>query len=119
MSSQLGAWWLSVALGNTTVLHHPRGSEYRSRDCNPLKVGGAVFHMPVLHPSVRAFPVTQIGVILRDSNGIAQVNAVTGSKILRLLKANGENKHTRPLAPDFAVKGARSSSSLGILCSFE
>ncbi|CAN0320651.1 unnamed protein product, partial [Laminaria digitata] len=31
----------------------------------------------------------QIGVILRDSNGIAQVRAITGSKILRVLKANG------------------------------
>lgn len=28
--------------------------------------------------------------ILRDSNGIAQVRAITGSKILRVLKANGE-----------------------------
>ena len=33
---------------------------------------------------------SQIGVILRDSHGIAQVKAVTGNKILRLLKANGE-----------------------------
>ncbi len=32
---------------------------------------------------------SQIGVILRDSNGIAQVKAVTGSKILRMLKKNG------------------------------
>ncbi|CAM9931571.1 unnamed protein product [Ascophyllum nodosum] len=31
----------------------------------------------------------QIGVILRDSNGIAQVKAITGAKILRLLKSNG------------------------------
>jgi len=30
-----------------------------------------------------------IGVILRDSHGIAQVKSVTGSKILRLLKKNG------------------------------
>jgi len=29
---------------------------------------------------------SQIGVILRDSNGIAQVKSVTGSKILRILK---------------------------------
>ena len=36
---------------------------------------------------------SQIGVILRDSNGIAQVSSVTGSKILRLLKKNG-------MAPD-------------------
>lgn len=34
-----------------------------------------------------------IGVILRDSHGIAQVRFVTGNKILRVLKAKG-------LAPD-------------------
>ncbi|KAI1128919.1 40S ribosomal protein S13 [Nemania abortiva] len=32
---------------------------------------------------------SQIGVILRDSHGIAQVKAVTGNKILRILKSNG------------------------------
>ncbi|RYP24790.1 hypothetical protein DL765_000336 [Monosporascus sp. GIB2] len=32
---------------------------------------------------------SQIGVILRDSHGIAQVRIVTGNKILRILKANG------------------------------
>ncbi|CAN0090995.1 unnamed protein product [Heterosigma akashiwo] len=32
---------------------------------------------------------SQIGVMLRDSNGIAQVKSVTGSKILRILKKNG------------------------------
>eukprot|EP00735_Rhodelphis_limneticus_P009234 TRINITY_DN2627_c0_g1::TRINITY_DN2627_c0_g1_i1::g.26046::m.26046 TRINITY_DN2627_c0_g1::TRINITY_DN2627_c0_g1_i1::g.26046 ORF type:complete len:162 (+),score=49.95,sp/P59224/RS132_ARATH/84.11/6e-89,Ribosomal_S13_N/PF08069.7/5.1e-29,Ribosomal_S13_N/PF08069.7/1.9e+03,Ribosomal_S15/PF00312.17/4.2e-22 TRINITY_DN2627_c0_g1_i1:32-487(+) len=32
---------------------------------------------------------SQIGVILRDSHGIAQVKSVTGNKILRILKANG------------------------------
>ena len=32
---------------------------------------------------------SQIGVILRDSHGIAQVKAVTGQKILRLMKKNG------------------------------
>ncbi|GMH83647.1 hypothetical protein TrVE_jg2195 [Triparma verrucosa] len=36
---------------------------------------------------------SQIGVQLRDSNGIAQVRSITGQKILRILKANG-------LAPD-------------------
>lgn len=34
---------------------------------------------------------SQIGVILRDSHGIAQVKSVTGSKILRILKAHGES----------------------------
>ena len=33
---------------------------------------------------------SQIGVILRDSHGIAQVKSVTGNKILRILKAHGE-----------------------------
>ncbi|KAI1266871.1 40S ribosomal protein S13 [Xylariaceae sp. FL1019] len=32
---------------------------------------------------------SQIGVILRDSHGISQVKAVTGNKILRILKGNG------------------------------
>merc|ERR1712141_438897 len=32
---------------------------------------------------------SQIGVILRDSYGIPQVSSVTGTKILRILKANG------------------------------
>lgn len=36
---------------------------------------------------------SQIGVILRDSHGIAQVKNVTGSKILRILKAHGLAPH--------------------------
>ncbi|MQL97507.1 hypothetical protein Taro_030197 [Colocasia esculenta] len=32
---------------------------------------------------------SQIGVILRDSHGVAQVKSVTGNKILRILKAHG------------------------------
>jgi len=32
---------------------------------------------------------SQIGVVLRDSMGIAQVNSITGSKILRILKTAG------------------------------
>ncbi|KAM7193485.1 Ribosomal S13/S15 N-terminal domain containing protein [Naviculisporaceae sp. PSN 640] len=32
---------------------------------------------------------SQIGVVLRDSHGIAQVKNVTGNKILRILKGNG------------------------------
>lgn len=32
---------------------------------------------------------SQIGVILRDSHGIGKVKFVTGSKVLRILKANG------------------------------
>ncbi|RMX70991.1 hypothetical protein D0869_16090 [Hortaea werneckii] len=32
---------------------------------------------------------SQIGVVLRDSHGVAQVKIVTGNKILRILKGNG------------------------------
>ncbi|KAF2151837.1 putative 40S ribosomal protein S13 [Myriangium duriaei CBS 260.36] len=32
---------------------------------------------------------SQIGVVLRDSHGIAQVKIVTGNKILRILRSNG------------------------------
>merc|ERR1712227_137918 len=32
---------------------------------------------------------SQIGVFLRDSEGVAQVEAITGTKVLRILKANG------------------------------
>jgi small subunit ribosomal protein S13e len=33
---------------------------------------------------------SQIGVALRDSHGIPQVKSVTGSKILRILRGQGE-----------------------------
>ena len=39
--------------------------------------------------TIIAFLMLVIGVILRDSHGIAQVKTVTGSKILRILKAHG------------------------------
>ncbi|KAF2013496.1 40S ribosomal protein S13 [Aaosphaeria arxii CBS 175.79] len=32
---------------------------------------------------------SQIGVVLRDSHGVAQVKVVTGNKILRILKSHG------------------------------
>ena len=32
---------------------------------------------------------SQIGVILRDQNGIPLVKSITGTKIIRILKANG------------------------------
>jgi len=38
----------------------------------------------------RGLSPSQIGVILRDSHGIPQVKSVTGNKILRILKSNGE-----------------------------
>merc|ERR1712006_63426 len=38
----------------------------------------------------KGFTPSQIGVILRDSSGIPQVQQITGSKILRILKIEGE-----------------------------
>ncbi|KAL2107334.1 hypothetical protein VUR80DRAFT_5389 [Thermomyces stellatus] len=32
---------------------------------------------------------SQIGVVLRDAHGVAQVKAITGNKIVRILKAHG------------------------------
>lgn len=40
---------------------------------------------------------SQIGVLLRDQHGIPLVKSVTGSKILRILKAHGERS-----APPFS-----------------
>uniref|UniRef100_A0A7S1XZ41 Small ribosomal subunit protein uS15 N-terminal domain-containing protein n=1 Tax=Phaeomonas parva TaxID=124430 RepID=A0A7S1XZ41_9STRA len=37
----------------------------------------------------RGLTPSQIGVILRDSNGVAQVKSITGTKILRILKKEG------------------------------
>jgi len=43
--------------------------------------------------SKKGLTPSQIGVLLRDSDGIPQVRSVTGTKVLRILKGNG-------LAPD-------------------
>ncbi|MCJ1272576.1 ribosomal 40S subunit protein S13 [Puttea exsequens] len=37
---------------------------------------------------------SQIGVVLRDSHGIAQVKVVTGNKILRILKSNVNERYS-------------------------
>ena len=55
------------------------------------------FFPPPPLPSLRAvcklakkgLTPSQIGVILRDNHGVAQVKSVAGTKILRLLKKNG------------------------------
>lgn len=54
---------------------------------------------------------SQIGVLLRDSHGIAQVKSVTGSKILRLLKAQGERRSSC-MGQGGAGRGLRSSAQL-------
>ncbi|BFG20047.1 hypothetical protein CerSpe_063210 [Prunus speciosa] len=47
---------------------------------------------------------SQIGVILRDSHGIAQVKSVTGSKILRVLKAHVGLVELKPISPLSPIK---------------
>lgn len=55
-----------------------------------LTDGGSRVTVCRVYPFFTVF--LQIGVILRDSTGIAQVRAITGSKILRVLKANGKQE---------------------------
>ena len=54
-----------------------------------LKVTAAQVEDHVCKLAKKGLAPSQIGVILRDSNGIAQVKSVTGNKILRILKKNG------------------------------
>lgn len=54
-----------------------------------LKISAAEVTDHVCKLAKKGLTPSQIGVILRDSNGIAQVKAITGSKILRLLKTHG------------------------------
>ena len=54
-----------------------------------LKISAADVEEHVCKLAKKGLTPSQIGVILRDSNGIAQVKSVTGQKIVRLLKANG------------------------------
>jgi len=54
-----------------------------------LKISPQEVEVHVQKLSRKGLTPSQIGVILRDSNGIAQVRSVTGQKILRILKAHG------------------------------
>merc|ERR1711985_58656 len=54
-----------------------------------LKISAADVEENICKLAKKGLTPSQIGVILRDSNGIAQVKSVTGQKIVRLLKANG------------------------------
>jgi small subunit ribosomal protein S13e len=54
-----------------------------------LKISAADVEEHVCKLAKKGLTPSAIGVILRDSNGIAQVKSVTGQKIVRILKANG------------------------------
>ncbi|CAN0294361.1 unnamed protein product [Ectocarpus sp. 6 AP-2014] len=62
---------------------------YRRSAPSWLKVSAQEVTEHVCKLAKKGLTPSQIGVILRDSNGIAQVSAITGAKILRVLKANG------------------------------
>merc|ERR1711862_967412 len=54
-----------------------------------LKISAADVAEHVCKLAKKGLTPSQIGVILRDSNGINQVKAVTGQKIVRVLKSKG------------------------------
>ncbi|OAO12084.1 protein kinase [Blastocystis sp. ATCC 50177/Nand II] len=54
-----------------------------------LKTTSAEVEASVCRLAKKGLTPSQIGVLLRDQKGIGQVKAVTGSKILRILKKNG------------------------------
>merc|ERR1711956_114868 len=66
---------------------------YRRTVPNWLKLTNDDVEEQIMKLAKKGLTPSQIGVILRDSHGVAQVRFVTGSKILRVLKAKG-------LAPD-------------------
>jgi small subunit ribosomal protein S13e len=60
-----------------------------------LKISAPEVEEQVCKLAKKGLMPSQIGVILRDSHGIAQVKSVTGQKILRVLKKNGEPPRRR------------------------
>merc|ERR1712183_719404 len=66
---------------------------YRRSVPNWLKLTKEDVEEQIVKLAKKGLTPSQIGVILRDSHGVAQVRFVTGNKILRVLKAKG-------LAPD-------------------
>lgn len=66
---------------------------YRRSVPNWLKLTSDDVKEQIFKLAKKGLTPSQIGVILRDSHGVAQVRFVTGNKILRILKGKG-------LAPD-------------------
>lgn len=62
---------------------------YKRQPPSWLKVSSADVEDQICKFAKKGLTPSQIGVILRDSHGVAQVKSVTGSKVLRLLKKNG------------------------------
>ncbi|XP_069991066.1 small ribosomal subunit protein uS15 [Penaeus vannamei] len=66
---------------------------YRRSVPNWLKLTKEDVEEQIIKLAKKGLTPSQIGVLLRDSHGVAQVRFVTGNKVLRVLKAKG-------LAPD-------------------
>jgi small subunit ribosomal protein S13e len=66
-----------------------RALPYKRTPPSWLKVSAADVEDQVCKLAKKGLMPSQIGVILRDSHGIAQVKSVTGQKVVRILKAAG------------------------------
>ena len=62
---------------------------YRRSVPNWLKLTSDEVKEQIFKLAKKGYTPSQIGVILRDSHGVAQVRFVTGNKILRILKSKG------------------------------
>merc|ERR1711874_968177 len=90
---------LSLLLANMGRMHNPgkgisqSALPYRRTVPVWLKLPAEDVEDQIDKLAKKGMTPSQIGAILRDSHGVAQVRFVTGNKILRILKAKG-------LAPD-------------------
>eukprot|EP00386_Alphamonas_edax_P001951 GDKI01005886.1.p2 GENE.GDKI01005886.1~~GDKI01005886.1.p2 ORF type:complete len:162 (-),score=56.11 GDKI01005886.1:139-594(-) len=62
---------------------------YRRKPASWLKMKPEEVNDQICKLAKKGLTPSQIGVYLRDSQGVAQVKAVTGNKVLRILKASG------------------------------
>ncbi|GAB5370895.1 hypothetical protein AAMO2058_001532700 [Amorphochlora amoebiformis] len=63
---------------------------YRRSPPSWCKITAEQVKTEILKYAKKGYTPSQIGVILRDSSGIPQVQQITGSKILRILKVAGQ-----------------------------
>eukprot|EP00761_Pharyngomonas_kirbyi_P011095 gb/GECH01011119.1/.p1 GENE.gb/GECH01011119.1/~~gb/GECH01011119.1/.p1 ORF type:complete len:152 (+),score=15.84 gb/GECH01011119.1/:1-456(+) len=66
-----------------------RAVPYRRTPPSWMKTAPEEVEKQVCKLAKKGLAPTQIGVLLRDSHGVGQVKAVTGNKIVRILKSNG------------------------------
>ena len=62
---------------------------YKRSPASWLKITPDEVEQDICKLAKKGLRPSQIGVILRDSHGIAQVRNVTGNKVVRILKKNG------------------------------